>query len=166
MSAPGVFFAGNATQGAAGLRRDGVVSTSAAVQGFRYNARILAEHLAERLGRPRTRARVDPRDVPSLLCAALARAPELWAQKGYLARACSLDEGVDDGVVPLEHFVDARRPDAAAVTVELDGGGRIFPSVYLRRGGRLRIERLDPHPLHAFDGESYRRALEQLLEVV
>jgi thioredoxin reductase len=164
-SAPGIFFAGNATQGAAGLRREGVVSTSAAVQGFRYNARILAEHLAERLGRPRTRPRVDARELPALLGRALARSPELWAQKGYLARAFSLEEAADEGVVPLEHFVDASGPDGAAVTVELDGGGRIFPAVYLRRGGKLRIERLDPHPLHAFDGEPYRRSLARLLDV-
>lgn len=164
-SAPGVFFAGNATQGAAGLRREGVVSTSAAVQGFRYNARILATHLAERLGRPPARPLVEPRAIPSLLAEALARAPELWAQKGYLARAFSLDGAVDEGIVPLEHFVDAPVSDGVAATVELDGTGRIFPSVYVRRGGRMRIERLDPHPLHAFDGEPYRRALTQLLEV-
>ncbi len=164
-SSPGVFFAGNATQGAAGLRRDGVVTTSAAVQGFRYNARILAEHLGERLGRPRTRVRVEQRELPTLLGTALARSPELWTQKGYLAHAFSLDEAADEGVVPLEHFVDAAGPDGVAVTVELDGGGRIFPSVYVRRRGRLRIERLDPHPLHAFDGEPYRRQLAQLIEV-
>ncbi len=162
-SAPGIYFAGNASQGAAGLRRAGVVSTSAAVQGFRYNARILAEHVAERLGRPRPPARVDPGDLPSLLGSALARAPELWAQKGYLSRAVSLD-GADDRVVPLEHFVDEREPDGVAVTVELDGDGRIFPAVYVRRAGKLRIEQLDPHPLHAFDGEPYRRWLAQLLE--
>lgn len=164
-SARGVFFAGNATQGASGLRLDGVVSTSAAVQGFRYNARILAEHVAERLGRPRSRPRVELRAVPALLGDALARSPELWAQKGYLARAFSLDGALDEGVVPLEHFVDSPGADGVAVTVELDRGGRIFPSVYVRRSGRLRIERLDPHPLHAFDGEPYRRWLAQLLEV-
>ncbi len=162
-SAPGVFFAGNATQGAAGLRRDGVVSTSAAVQGFRYNARILAQHLAERFGRPRARGAVELRELPALLGNALARRPELWAQKGYLARAVSLDGPADDGVVPLEHFVDERGHDGVAVAVELDREGRIFPAVYIRRGGRLRIERLDPHPLHSFDGEPYRRALAQLL---
>ena len=162
-SAPGVFFAGNATQGAAGLRRDGVVSTSAAVQGFRYNARILAQHLAERFGRPRARSTVELGELPALLGTALARRPELWAQKGYLARAVSLDGPADDGVVPLEHFVDERGHDGIAVAIELDREGRIFPAVYIRRGGRLRIERLDPHPLHAFDGESYRRALAQLL---
>ena len=164
-SAPGVFFAGNATQGAAGLRREGVVSTSAAVQGFRYNARILVEHLGERLGRPRPRPRVDPHELSALLCDALARSPELWAQKGYLARAVTLEEPVDEGIVPLEHFVDMEGTNGVAVTVELDGAGRIFPSVYVRRRGKLRIERLDPHPLHAFDGEPYRRALTKLVEV-
>jgi len=165
-SVPGIFFAGNATQGASGLRRDGVVSTSAAVQGFRYNARIVAKELAERLGRPRRRGRVDPGKLPSLLGEALARSPELWAQKGYLAHAVSLDGRVE-GVVPLEHFVDAPgEADGVAVTVELDRDGGIFPSVYVRRQRRLRIERLDPHPLHAFDGEPYQRRLAQLLGAV
>ena len=47
-SAPGsgIYFAGNATQGAAGLRKHGVGGASPAVHGFRYNARIMARHLA------------------------------------------------------------------------------------------------------------------------
>ena len=48
-SAPGIFFAGNASQGAPGLRKHGFGSFSGTVQGFRYNARILARHLAERV---------------------------------------------------------------------------------------------------------------------
>ena len=44
---PGIYFAGNATQGAAGLRKHGVGSASGTVSGFRYNARVLARHIAE-----------------------------------------------------------------------------------------------------------------------
>jgi hypothetical protein len=45
----------------------------------------------------------------------------------------------------------------------MDSRGTIFPGVYLRRGGRLREAALDPHPLHDFEREEYRRALETLL---
>ncbi len=50
LSAPGLFFAGNITQGAQGVRKHGVAPNSTSVNGFRYNARVLAEHVAERLG--------------------------------------------------------------------------------------------------------------------
>src|SRR5919197_5001479 len=47
-SVPGIFFAGTLSQGAAGLRKHGVPSNSGAVHGHRYNARLLARHIAER----------------------------------------------------------------------------------------------------------------------
>ena len=49
-SLAGAFFAGNAMQGAAGLRKHGIGSASGTVSGFRYNARILARQIARRLG--------------------------------------------------------------------------------------------------------------------
>ena len=162
--APGVFFAGNASQGAPGLRKRGVGSASPVVRGFRYNARILAEHLAERLaGRERPRRPLGAADLVPFLTAELERAPELWTQKGYLCRAVGLDGPFDDGIQPLEHFVDAAGPDSVAVTVETDPAGEIFPVVYVRRGGRIRETELDPHPLHEFASETYRRALEALI---
>jgi thioredoxin reductase len=162
--APGVFFAGNASQGAPGLKKRGVGSASPVVHGFRYNARILAEHLAERLGvRERPRRLLAGDEVAPLLAAELARAPELWAQKGYLCRVVGLDGPFDDGIQPLEHFLDAAGPDSAAVTVEVNSAGEIFPGVYLRRGGRIQEAELDPHPLNEFDGEPYRHALAALL---
>ena len=155
---PGAFFAGNATQGASGLRKHGVGASSPAVHGFRYNARVLAEHIAGR------RLEVaDVTDPVSFLAHELRRSPELWAQKGYLARVLSLDPPRDEGIQPLAHFVDAAGPDAVAVSVEMDAAGAIFPGVYIRRGGRLRETTLDPHPLHDFEREEYRRALETLL---
>jgi thioredoxin reductase len=162
--APGVFFAGNATQGAAGLRKRGVGSSSPAVHGFRYNARVLAEHLAEQLGaRPRPRRPLPADEVVPFLASELARAPELWAQKGYLCRVVGLDGPFDDGIQPLERFVDAGGADAVAVTVEMDASGEIFPGVYLRRDGRVTEAELDPQPLNEFDGEPYRRELASLL---
>ncbi|MEX2211797.1 MAG: NAD(P)-binding domain-containing protein [Gaiellaceae bacterium] len=161
-AADGVYFAGNATQGAAGLKKRGVGASSPAVHGFRYNARVLTEHLAERLGvRDRQRRPVD--DLVSFLAAELAGAPELWAQKGYLARVVGLDGPFDDGIQPLEHFVDAAGPDAVAVTVEMDAEGEIFPVVYVRRGGAIREVELEPDPLNAFDSEPYRHELSLLL---
>ncbi|MDQ3778885.1 MAG: NAD(P)-binding domain-containing protein, partial [Actinomycetota bacterium] len=50
ISVPGIFFAGNTTVGSRGLRKHGLAPTSTSVNGFRYNARVLARHLAERLG--------------------------------------------------------------------------------------------------------------------
>jgi len=162
--APGIFFAGNASQGAPGLRKHGIGPVSAVVRGLRYNARILAEHLAERLvgyERPRTPLTAD--EVAPFLANELTRGPELWTQKGYLCRVVGLDGPFDDGIQPLEHFLDAGGADAVAVTVETNASGEIFPGVYLRRGGRLQEAELDPHPLHEFHREPYRQALATLL---
>lgn len=156
---PGAYFAGNASQGAPGLRKHGVGASSAAVHGFRYNARLLAEHIAGR----RLEEPADVADLAGFLLRELARAPELWAQKGYLARVASLEPPRDEGFQPLAHFVDAAGPDAVAVCVEMNEEGTIFPGVYLRRGGRISEAALDPHPLHDFEREEYRRALETLL---
>src|SRR5256714_14336044 len=66
---PGIFFAGTITQGAAGLKKHGIPSNSGAVQGYRYNARVLARHLAEtKFGVPAMRERIDAAAlVPYLL---------------------------------------------------------------------------------------------------
>jgi thioredoxin reductase len=168
ISLPGAFFAGNASQGAGGLRKHGVASTSAAVQGFRYNARILARHLAVRLGRLADGGRPVARvAVAPLLTGALRRDPELWAQKGYLTRVVAIPadgQAQDLGVQPLAHFVDEAGPDAIGVTVEVDERGTVYPAAYLRRHGRIREEQLDPDLLHAFDREGYRRQLDALLQ--
>ena len=163
--AAGVFFAGNAPVGSPGLRKHGVGAPSTAVRGFRYNARVLAEHLAERLGARQCPCPLLPTaDVAPFLAGELARAPELWIQKGLLARVATLLEdgsALDEGVLP--RFLDEPGPDGVAVTVELDAAGRIFPGVYRRRGGRVAETTLEPHPLHAFDAPEYRRELELLL---
>jgi thioredoxin reductase len=162
--APGIFFAGNASQGAPGLRKHGVGSVSAVVRGLRYNARILADHLAERLGVcERKRRPLAEDEVAAFLATELARGPELWTQKGYLCRVVGLDGPFDDGIQPLEHFLDAGGPDSVAVTVETNASGEIFPGVYVRRAGRIQESQLDPHPLHEFQREPYREALSAIL---
>ena len=56
VSVPGIYFAGNLTQASPGLRKHGATSSSGSVNGYRYNARVLARHIAEKhfgLGRER-----------------------------------------------------------------------------------------------------------------
>jgi hypothetical protein len=167
VSAPGIYFAGNATQGSPGLRKYGATSSSSSVNGFRYNARVLARRIAERhfgIRPPRPQLPGD-RVVPHLL-AELARSPELWIQKGYLARVVTFDRdggARDDGVLPLEDFVDSGGPDAVAVAIELDAQATIVPVVYVRRQGRIGEHVLPPHPLYAFDGDEHRREVEARL---
>ena len=135
------------------------------MNGLRYNARVLARHLAERLGYGQPRPILRPEAVVPYLLAEIARAPELWIQKGYLARVVAFTEaGIrDDGILPLEYFVDGVGEDSAAVAVEMDANGTIYPGVYLRREGRLTEHHLDPHPTYAFDSEAHRAGLEALL---
>jgi thioredoxin reductase len=167
ISVPGIYFAGNVTTGSRGLRKHGLAPNSSSVNGFRYNARVLARHLAEQLGAAGPRPLLAADQVVPLLLHELACAPELWIQKGYLARVVSLDpdEGLrDEGILPLEHFVDGGGgSNAAAVAIELAPDGTIYPAVYVRSAGRLTEHELDPHPIHAFNGDSYRGNLEQLL---
>src|SRR5215217_6529092 len=60
ISAPGVYFAGNVMQASPGLRKHGATSSSSSVNGFRYNARVLARHIAENhFGLRRERSRLD-----------------------------------------------------------------------------------------------------------
>jgi hypothetical protein len=167
VSAEGIYFAGNATQGAPGLRKHGVGSSSPAVHGFRYNARVLAEHLARELfAIERPRRRLEPGEVVRFLLHELAHAPELWAQKGYLARVVrftSSDGIVDGGIVPLAHFVDEGGDDAVAVSVEMTADGVIYPAAYLRRDGRLRERELQGELLHQFEDAQHARELTELL---
>jgi hypothetical protein len=163
---PGIFFAGNVTQAAPGLRKHGVASLSSMVCGFRYNARILARHVAEAVfGRRVERPSVDSGRVVPYLLDELNRAPELTMQKGYLARVLSVDErdGIrDQGILPLEVFVDGSH-DGVAVTLEFDPDETIRPVVYTRRGGTLRETALDPHPLRRYDDAVYADDLELLM---
>ena len=150
-----------------GLAKSGVSPNSTSVNGFRYNARVLVRHLAERLGIEQPRPLLAGDAVVPLLLDELARGPELWIQKGYLARVVSLRDadGIrDEGILPLEHFVDGGGgPDAVAVAIEVSPDGEIYPAVYTRRAGQLTEDQLDPHPVQAFDGDPYKRDLEALL---
>jgi hypothetical protein len=162
VGAPGIFFAGNATQGAAGLKKHGVGSASAAVHGFRYNARVLARHIAgTHLGLEVARERVSQQELAPYLLGELTRAPELWAQKSYLARVV-VDDGETD-VLPLAHWLDNPGRRSVAVAVEMNAEGQISPALYVSRNGEVTEHLLEPHYLNDFEGEPYRRALEALL---
>ncbi len=94
---PGIYFAGNTTQGAPGLRKHGVGASSPAVHGFRYNARVLAQAIGERhFGWRRLRGRWHPAEVVPFLAAELRSGPEIWTQKAYLARVVRLEGGAQD----------------------------------------------------------------------
>ena len=168
VSVPGVYFAGNASQGAPGLRKQGLASNSTSINGFRYNARVLARHLAEtKFGVELERPALEPGHVLPYLLGELAHAPELWVQKGYLVRVVSCNGAIrDEGIVPLEHFVDAGGPDAVAVAVEMDSEGTIYPAAYVRVGGRVQEHALPPHPARLFESDAHRRELASLLHLI
>jgi thioredoxin reductase len=164
LTVPGIFFAGNATQGARGLGKRGLGASSSAVNGFRYNARVLANHLAERLGKPVARVRLPAREVVPFLLHELSHAPELWIQKGYLARVMTFADGSNDhGFMPVSHFLDTTVPEAIAATIEVDETGVIYPILYLRKSGEVEEHPLPPHPLHVYENGSYREQVEAIL---
>ncbi|HEX2052578.1 MAG TPA: NAD(P)-binding domain-containing protein [Actinomycetota bacterium] len=165
VSVPGLYFAGSVTQAAPGLNKYGIPSNSAAVQGYRYNARVMAEHIAtSHFGIPRRERPVAPDSLVSHLLAEATRAPELWNQRSYLASVVeTTDRGlVDAGIQPLAWFVDAPGPDAIAVAVETDASGDIHPALYLRLGGAVTEHLLESEPLHRFETPDHRRRVEEV----
>ncbi len=162
-SVPRIYFAGTVSQGAAGLRKHGIPSNSGGVNGHRYNARVLARHLAStHFGRAPERPALRAEDVVPYLLSEATRAPELWHQRSYLARVICLDarRGIlDEGIWPLAHFVDTAGPDAVAVAIEANGQGEVYPALYVRRNGTLTEHLLPPHPLLDFETADHRREL-------
>lgn len=166
-SVPGIFFAGSITQGAIGLKKYGRPSSSAAVHGFRYNARVLARHLAEtRFGQPTRRPTLPSEQVVPFLLAEATRGPELWHQESYLCRVVAFDGErgiVDEGIQPLAHFVDSAGPDAVAIAVETDADNDTHPAVYIRRAGRVDEHLLPSEPLNGYEGAEHRSQLAAVL---
>lgn len=164
---PGIYFAGSVTQGAVGLKKYGLPSNSAAVHGFRYNARVLAAHIAgAHFGLDLDVPALSPDAVVPFLLSEAATAPELWNQQSYLCRvvAADPDRGIlDAGIVPLAHFVDAPGPDAVAVAVETDDSGGIHPAVYVRREGRVDEHLMPGGPLLDFQTAEHRAQLTTVL---
>jgi hypothetical protein len=108
-------------------------------------------------------------DLVDLVTSELADAPELWHQRGYLARVITADPDaglVDDGVQPLSHVLDAGGPDALALTLEADGTGAIYPVLYTRIRGTVSERMVDPDPLLRYDGPEARRVVEEVVRSV
>jgi len=108
--------------GAVGLRKYGLGSLSGGVAGFRHNMRVLAAHLARtHFGVQIPRPELTPSEVIPFLLGEASGAPELWNQRAYLARVVTFREdgrALDEGVLPLQHFLDTGGPEAVATTVE------------------------------------------------
>lgn len=167
-SVPNLYFAGSVTQGAAGLRKYGIPSVSGAVQGMRYNSKVLALYIAERhFGFVPEYPAVDRDDIVDVLLREAAHAPELWIQRGYLAREFSFDDDGamrDRGVVPLAHFVDASGPPGVAVGIETGPQGDIYPAIYVRTRGSVSEHLLPPDYRHDFETAEHRTALTSALK--
>ncbi|MGH2377644.1 MAG: NAD(P)-binding domain-containing protein [Candidatus Limnocylindria bacterium] len=167
VSAPGVHFAGTITQAAAGLKKNGIPSNSGGVNGHRYNARVLARHLARtRFGVEIPRPALRPDQLVPFLLGELDHGPEMWHQRSYLCRVVSVtaDEGIrDEGTWPLAHFVDAAGPDAVAVTIEANAQGENYPAAYVRRAGRVSEHLLPADQTLRFDTPERRAGLSDAL---
>ncbi len=165
---PGIYFAGTIGQGSAGLKKHGIPSNSGAVQGSRYNARVLARQIARtHFGVVSERPALPRDELVSFVLDELTRGPELWHQRSYLTRIVTVDpaEGIHDvGIEPLAHFIDAGGPDAIAIALESDQTGAVYPALYCRRGGRIEEHLLEPHPLLDFEGAEYRRGVTSILD--
>jgi thioredoxin reductase len=170
---PGIFFAGTIGQGSAGLKKHGLPANSGAVHGARYNARVLAAHLARAHG-PGDRAPagrpVAAAGLVDVVLDELATAPELWHQRAYLAKVISLDPAsgpLDVGFVPLAAFVDGAGDDgdgdALAITLEADGSGAIYPVLYVRRAGKVEERAIEPDALLRFDTPATRARIAGIL---
>ncbi len=165
-TAPGIFFAGTIGQGAKGLRKHGIPANSGAVHGARYNARVLAAYLARtRFGIEMERPVIAPDAVPAFLATELAESPDLFHQRGYLARVLTADGSGglrDDGILPLAYVLDTDGPDAIVASLEADGSGAIFPVIYSRLGGKVVERAIDPDPLLRYDTRDTRLAIADL----
>jgi thioredoxin reductase len=167
----GIFFAGTIGQGSAGLKKHGMPANSGAVHGARYNARVLARHIAELLHGTLSAPETVDGDLGDAIVEMLTLAPGLWHQRAYLARVVALDPArgpIDKGLVPLAAFVDGigddGSGDAIAVTLEADGTGALYPVLYHRHGGRLDERPIDPDPLLRFDTADVRAGVASVVD--
>jgi thioredoxin reductase len=167
ISVPDMYFAGTTTRGAQGLKKHGLPSSSGAVHGHRYNARILARHIARKyFGIEHARPVLNKGDVIGYLLSELTHAPELWHQKSYLARSLLFDTQrgiIDDGIVPLQQFADSGGPDGVAVAVEANANGEIYPAVYVRKDNGVTEHLLPSNPLLDFETAEHKGELSAAL---
>jgi thioredoxin reductase len=165
---PHTYMAGTLTQGAPGLKKHGLPSSSGGVGGHRYNGRILARHIAQRyFGIDPARPQVPRDDVVRYVLAEATRAPELWLQKSYLSRTILVDPArgiIDDGILPLQLFVDSDGQDGVAVAVEANPAGEIYPAIYVRKDKAVTEHLLPSNPLLDFETAEHRKQLADALK--
>ena len=102
--------------------------------------------------------------MPYLLCTSSRARPSSGCRRATSAAAVSFDGEIrDEGIVPLAIYLDAVEDDGAAASVEVDERGTILPTLYLRDRGEIREHQLDPHPLHEYESEPYRRHVAALV---
>jgi len=71
---------------------------------------------------------------------------------------------VDDGILPLQSFLDSGPTDAVAATLEENPNGDIYPVLYTRRAGASAEHALPPHPLHDFRTRDHEGAVVAAVE--
>jgi thioredoxin reductase len=166
-SLPGIYFGGTIHQGSAGLKKHGLPSNSGGVNGHRYNGGILARHIAQKhFGIDPARPTLRSGEAISFLLHEVTHGSPLWHQKAYLARVLLFDARrgiVDDGILPLVHFLDAGGVDAIAATVEENAAGELYPAFYLRQKGVVSEHLLPTNPLLDFRTAEHERALGEVL---
>ena len=163
---PGIYFAGTISQGSHGLRKHGLPSNSGAIHGHRYNARVLAGHIARsHFNAPPETAPIAAGELLPYLLREVTRGPELWHQKSYLARVVDIGTlgPVDAGIQPLASYVDGEGPDGLAITLEANTAGDIYPVVYLRRRGSVTERVLSGHPALDFETAEHRAEMAAVL---
>ncbi len=165
-SAAGIYFAGAATQGQAGMRKYGWPSHSASVSGFRFNAKVQAIEIARaHFGYEPPRRRIDPAKAVGYLLDQATSEAAIWSQHSNLARQLSFDEAGahDEGISVLLDFVDSSGPDAIAITVETNLSGDLQPCAYVRRDGNVREQVFGPAWMNDFRTDENRARLAELL---
>ena len=122
--------------------------------------------MAERhFGRPRPRRPLDPDELVPFVLGELTHSPELWVQRGYLARVISFDdrEGPSDEGVPAADALRRRRGagrDRGRGRAVPRQGDRADPLRAPRRQ-RARVPAAASHPLHAYEADEYRAEVER-----
>jgi thioredoxin reductase len=166
---PGIYFAGTIGQGSPGLKKHGIPANSGAVQGARYNARVLVQRIARtRFGIEPERPVIPAAELVEWALTELCVAPELWHQKAFLARIAEVDPArgiVDAGVEPLAAWLD-REGDGVALTLEADGSATIYPVIYVRQAGKVSELAVEPDPLLDYTGEVARRQVAEIIRPV
>ena len=163
VSVPGIYFAGNATSASAGMRKHGATANSTSVNGFRYNARVLALHVAEKhFGLARSGA-VCRATRSSRSCWTSSRARPSSGSRRAISRGWSRSTRstafATRGSCRSPSSSTAATATHARSRSSTTNAGRIVPVVYVRRAGKLAEYVLPPNPLHEFDTDEHRTEL-------